>query len=385
MNEPGRRRLMRSAVLPGPGEDLTIDEIQVPEPAESQVLLRVSVATVCARTDLNIMAGVHPPHDSGVQGMLPHDLRVHLASDRDGPLRRLYPSRIYRQPPFPASMGHEAAGTVVALGPNANAPDALVFSDQPLAVGDRVATFRVPTGYSDYACLPSHNVVKLPDFMNDDEGSLLEPIVPNYNCLRRCWSIAPSQSVLILGQGFQGLVATQVVRALGAELVIVSEPLPGKRRLALQHGADVALDPGAVRLTDEVERLTGSNGVDLVVECVGTEEAVQALPYLVRRGGMIAQIGGVETPVLFDYGYLHFKHILVVPSYYVPNLRSVAGEVSEILALLEGGRLQLRNLVTHRFDLADLASAFRLLVAQPEDVVKVAIDVGAPTRGVDEG
>jgi 2-desacetyl-2-hydroxyethyl bacteriochlorophyllide A dehydrogenase len=367
--------LMKQVFLAKPGDELAIREIPIPRPATREVLIKISVATVCAQTDLAIIAGLHPPHDSAVAGMLPHDLRIHLGRDEDGPFHELYPRNYYNNAPFPAPMGHEAAGVILEMGSEANLPEALTLEGEPLAVGDRVATFQVPGGYSEFSCLPSNNVVKIPDFMSDDEGSLLEPLIVNYNCLKRCWNLQEPATVAILGQGCQGLLATQVVRALGAELVIVSEPQPHRRQLALELGADVALDPTTTNIVHEVEHLTGGRGVDLVVECVGIEDSIRTVPYLARRTGMVGQIGAITRPVTFDYGYVHFRNIMIVPCDYIRNFRQVADQVVEILDLVKNGAVKLQKLITHRFPLHCVNDAFQLLRDNAEGVVKVAIDM----------
>lgn len=370
---------MKQAFLSRPGERLAFREVPIPRPAAADVLIKISVSTICTMTDLQIMAGLHPPHDSAVEGMLPHDLRLSLNRQREQPLRDQYPLHTFDGLAFPAAMGHEAAGTIVDLGPDANLSSLLVFPDQQLRRGDRVATFKVRGAYGEYASLPSSNVVKLPPSMTDDEGSLFEPLVINYNCLHRCFSIRPPRSVAVLGQGCQGLLATQIVRALGARQVIVTEPLVHKRVLALELGADTAIDPYAVNTVHEIERLTGGRGVDLVVECVGAEETVRLLPYLVRRGGMIAQIGAITRPVTFDYGYVHFKHFMVVPSDYVRTLKEVADQVADVLTLVQQQKIQLRKLITHRFDFAAINEAFDLLRDHSGSAVKVAVDIGEIT------
>jgi len=272
-------------------------------------------------------------------------------------------------------MGHEASGTILALGSEANLPEALTVEGEALSVGDRVATFQIPGGYGEYSCLPSSNVVKIPEAMTDDEGSLLEPLIVNYNCLKKCWALQEPATVAILGQGCQGLLATQVVRALGAKLVIVSEPLPHKRRLALELGADIVLDPLSTNVVHEIERLTDMRGVDLVVECVGTEDSIRAVPYLARRMGMVAQIGAITGPVAFDYGYVHFKNIMIVPCDYIRSFKQVADQVVEIINLVLTRAIKLRELVTHRFCLHSIGKAFRLLQDHAGGVVKIAVDI----------
>lgn len=370
---------MRQAYLPRPGAPLGLRQIDPPRPGAREALVRITVATVCAQTDLGIIDGSHPPHDCAIVGMLPHDLRVHLNGRRNGDqLRRWYPSDVFSAaPPFPAPMGHEAAGTVVELGPEANVPDALVFPDEPLSVGDRVATFKVRGGYGEQTALATTNLVRIPPFMDDDEGSLLEPLIINYNCLRRCWDIRPARTVVVLGGGCQGLLALQGALALGAEPVIVTEPLEHRRELALELGAHAVVDPGAGPVVDAVLDLIGRAGADLVVECVGREETIRAAPYLVRRGGMLGQIGAYTKPVTFDYGYVHFRHFIVVPADCFISLRTKADQVRELLDLIEEGRIRLKPLISHRFPLGGINEAFDLVRDERDGVVKVAIDVSS--------
>ena len=361
---------MKAAFIDAPGGKFNIREIDIPKPDSREALLRITVATVCSQTDLGTIDGFHPPHASGANGMLPHDLRIQLSNAPFDVSRPYYPELSYAAAAFPAAMGHEAAGVVVALGADANLPENLVFPDQPIAVGDRVATYKVHGGYADYSSLAVNNFIKAPEFLTDEDASLIEPLLANYNCLRRCWSIAEPSTVVIIGQGCQGLLSTQIARALGAKFIIVSEPSRFKRGLALELGADVAIDPRETNVVREVERLTNSIGADLVVECVGREETVRSLPFLVRRGGMVAQIGAVTKPVTFDYGYTHFKHFIVVPADHIPTLRDVAGDARAILDLIRTGSLTPGRLITHRFRLDEIQAAFDLIRSAPDDLVK---------------
>lgn len=365
---------MRRAYIPFPGQRLALHDDPMPTPGVGEAVIRMSVATICAGTDLAIIDGLHPPHDAASDGMLPHELRGLLGTDHDE-LARYYPTPPASADVFPAPMGHEAAATITALGPEANSPEYLVFADEPLAVGDRVGTFKVPGAYGDYAPVTTSNLVKLPPEMSDDEGSMLEPLLINFNCLARCFSIRPARTVAVLGQGCQGLLAMQVVRALGATRVIVSEPEAHKRALALELGADAAIDPAREHVVEAIRSFTGGEGADLVVEAAGVEETIRAAPYCVRLNGMIAQIGAITEPVTFDYGYVHFRHFIVVPTDYFATLRDVAPQVREIIDLVVAGRVKLAPLITHRFPLDRLNDAFDALRDGGVDAVKVAVDI----------
>ena len=366
---------MKSVIVEAPGAPLTVQSVPTPEPVEGELLLRLSVATICALTDLGTLDGWHPPHKSAIDGMLPHDLRIHLRRHEGDPSRPFYPSRTFGSSGYPAALGHEAAGQIVAFGPDANSAGRRVRPDRPLSIGERVGTYRLHGAYSEYAAIDTENVFSVPEFMSDEEASLIEPLIANYNCLKRCWTIRPAATVVVIGQGCQGLLATQACRALGASWICVVEPSAYKRRLALTLGADLAIDPTRSNVVHEVERLTSGRGADLVVECVGAEETIRSIPFLVRRGGIVGQIGACTKPITFDYGYVHFKHFIVVPADYFENLCAVAEQVAEVIDLIDNGKIKLGPLITHRLSLADVPAAFDLIRARPDDLIKIAVSL----------
>jgi threonine dehydrogenase-like Zn-dependent dehydrogenase len=148
-----------------------------------------------------------------------------------------------------------------------------------------------------------------------------------------------------------------------------------KRALALQLGADVAVDPSTRNIAHEVERLTDGAGADLVVECVGSAATIRSLPFLVRRGGMVAQLGAITGSATFDYGYIHFKHFIIVPSDYFRTLREVRSQVASALRHLADGTIQLKPLISHRYRLLDLPLVFARLRNGGHDFVKIAVDI----------
>ncbi len=360
--------MMRQTIVEGVGHPLSLKEVDIPKPKSGEVALKIKVATICTSTDFDIIAGLHAPHDLAIQGMLPHDVRVHLGEESD-----LYPKNIFPEKPFPSPMGHEAVGEIIELSPDANDADRLVFPGEKLALGDRVTTYKIPAAYSDYSCLGSHNVAKVPDSMSDEEASLIEPLIINYNCVKRCFDYAEQRTVAILGQGCQGLFSTQIAKALGAQTVIVTDPLDYRRDLALQCGADIALNPDEVNVVHEIERITNGKGVDLALECAGVPETVQVLPYITKRGGVIGQIGAICTPVEFEYGYIHFKHITVIPVDYVPSLQMLSSQVREVFQLITSKKINPGVVITHRFPLDDINEAFNMLRETRDKVIKIAV------------
>ncbi|MEG1513754.1 MAG: zinc-binding alcohol dehydrogenase [Clostridia bacterium] len=95
----------------------------------------------------------------------------------------------------------------------------------------------------------------------------------------------------IVGLGAIGMMAAQMAKLSGAKLVIVSDPIEKRRKVALENGADIALDPLSVDTGYEVKRLTGKHGADVVIETSGTYPGLQGALRGVTYGGRIAIVG----------------------------------------------------------------------------------------------
>src|SRR5690606_8924739 len=102
-----------------------------------------------------------------------------------------------------------------------------------------------------------------------------------YHALVQRAQIARGESVLVLGAGGAiGAAAIQMAKALGAGQVIASASTPAKRQVALDAGADAAIDSKAADWRDQIKALTGGRGVDIVVDPIGdaaTEPAFRSL------------------------------------------------------------------------------------------------------------
>lgn len=184
------------------------------------------------------------------------------------------------QPIRPFVAGCEFSGTVVEKG-----KDATDFK-----VGDRVAVTgfigdsrvdrRIVGSLAQYSAVPTRNVVKLPDNISLERAALFRSNnETSYFGLYK-GNLKPGETLLVLGaSGGTGYAAVQIGKAMGAR-VIASCSTEEKRRIALEGGADVAIDSLAPDWREQVEELTGGKGLDVVYDPVGgsqTERAFRAL------------------------------------------------------------------------------------------------------------
>lgn len=181
------------------------------------------------------------------------------------------------KPPLPYVPGTEFAGEVAAVGDGVSG----------FAPGDRVVAGNMGGAYADFCAVPATAAVKMPDGMSFEHGSVFRVSYGTaYYALVQRAATEPGETVLVLGAaGAIGTACIQMAKALGAR-VIASASSEAKRALALQCGADQAIDTHAEDWRDQVKALTGGKGVNIVVDPVGgdfTERAFRSLGWKGRH------------------------------------------------------------------------------------------------------
>jgi threonine 3-dehydrogenase len=161
------------------------------------------------------------------------------------------------------------------------------------------------------------------------------------------------EDVLVSGAGPIGLMATAVVRHAGARLVVVSDPNPYRRALAMQMGATIAVDPRERDLSDVAAELGMVEGFDVALEMSGVPGAIRAAVAAMAHGGGIALLGIPTEEITLDLNAVVFKML---------TLRGIYGrEMYEtwykMTVMLQSG-LQIGPVITHRFDYRDFEAAF---------------------------
>nr|HEX4313785.1 NADPH:quinone oxidoreductase family protein [Kofleriaceae bacterium] len=170
------------------------------------------------------------------------------------------------KPSTPFSPGGECAGTVREVGAGVTS----------LAVGDRVAATMLYGTYAERVVVPELACTKLPDAVSFEVGAAtLLTYATTLHALADRAAIQPGETLLVLGAaGGVGVAAIELGKLLGAR-VIAAASTDDKRAFCKQHGADEAI--GYDNLKDDLKKLTGGTGVDVVYDPVGGALAEQAL------------------------------------------------------------------------------------------------------------
>ncbi|MFF2863695.1 zinc-binding dehydrogenase [Streptomyces rubiginosohelvolus] len=345
---------MKAVMLTGP-RALEVAEIDTPVPGPGEVLVRVSLLGLCG-TDLGFY--------DGSSNYLRDGLKT-----------------------YPFVLGHEWTGTVTALGPGTDAE----------LLGRRVAghNFRVcgrcrhcragrirycpgrseigvlgplPGAGTEFLVAPAETLTRLPDFLSDASGALLEPTAAAVHAVERV-AVSARDRVAVLGAGTLGIAAAQVARASGARTVVF-DPQPAARDLAGSLGLSASAAPGA----------GDAESYDAVIEASGSEAAVRSAVDLVAPGGRVAQLGTPHHPVDdFDAASLVIRDVTL------HGVLSGIGHWDRLVHLVGTGAVELDALVDRVFPIHDLDAAFARLAeggrSRPKVLVRMAPSADGGTSG----
>lgn len=328
---------MRAAVFYGNGHGLVVEEWPTPEPAAGEILVDVAGCGVC-HTDLHYL-------DHGTP--------------------------TFKEPPI--VLGHEVSGTVAALGEGVDG----------FSVGDRVLLPAVLTcgrceacrtgrenvcessamlgnhvdgGYAEYVVAPAKDAFHLPEEIPLEEGSIIaDALTTPYHAVVNRGRVRPGDAVVVVGCGGIGLNLVQMAAAVGARVVavdIAEEKLEWARRL----GADGTVHAPSVERVDRAVRAVTGGGADVAFEAVGKAATQEQALACLKTGGRLVLVGYSPETMGLNAGRVMFRELEVVGSL---GCRPV--DYPRVIEMARQGRLKVAELVTHRFGLDEIESAFDAL------------------------
>ncbi|MGC5040842.1 MULTISPECIES: Zn-dependent alcohol dehydrogenase [unclassified Streptomyces] len=348
---------VRAAVLPAVGSPLEITGIELPDPGPGQVHIRLAAAGVC-HSDLSLTNGT---------------MRL----------------------PVPAVLGHEGAGTVVAVGEGVThvAPgDGVVLNwapscgvCHPCSLGEvwlcadalsgaAAVHARTSDGtelhpglnvaaFAEETVVPASCVLPAPDGVPLTDAALLGcAVLTGYGAVHHSARVRQGETVAVFGVGGVGLAALQAARIAGASKIVAVDVSPAKEELARAAGATdylVASDTTA----REIRGLTGKQGVDVAVECAGRAVTIRTAWDSTRRGGRttVVGIGGKDQQVTFHA--LEIFHWGRTLSGCVYGNSDPAADLPVLADHIRAGRFDLSALVTERISLDGIPAAFENMLA----------------------
>ena len=357
---------MKAWVLGDPNEILLIDK-PVEMPGKSEVLVKIDAVAICA-TDLDVIS--HGP-PALIEGGLPFNKNF--------------------------TPGHEYMGTVVALGPSVDEFDigdrvtveihsgcgqckrcrmgmytschnyGLNYGD--VNKGHRANGFTTDGGFKQFAVNNINTLIKVPNEMSDEEATLVVTAGTTMYGLTELGGLIAGESLVVIGPGPIGLLGVAVAKALGAGPVILIGTRDSRLEIGKQLGADHTLNVKTEKnIVEAVKSIVGKKGVDYVVECAGTEQALNDAIMMTNRGGKICLAAFPHEPVKINIPHM------VINNIYMFGIRGEGKNATHrAMEFMKEKRFDAKLVHTHTFNLKDLPTALKYARERIDDAIKIVI------------
>jgi (R,R)-butanediol dehydrogenase/meso-butanediol dehydrogenase/diacetyl reductase len=207
---------------------------------------------------------------------------------------------------------------------------------------------------------------KLPDNVSFEDAVLVESMAVALSMVRKS-RFHIGDNVVVIGAGMVGLSGIQFLKAAGARNIVAIEPLPAKRDLALQFGADLVLDPvkEGDTIPQKVMPLCDGLGADIVYECAGAPGTLPLGVSLVKSGGQFMLVGVSRDPFLVKE--LVWREIEMKASL------AYTDEFGLCIDLIAQGKVNTNSLISDIISLDDIVEKGFERLAMPNDLVRVIV------------
>jgi 2-desacetyl-2-hydroxyethyl bacteriochlorophyllide A dehydrogenase len=339
---------MRTAVLQAPRK-LDVVERARPEAGGGEVVVETAATAVC-HTDLSIYTGAHP----GVR--------------------------------YPVVMGHESTGIIAEVGEGVSALKAgqHVLINPIIACGQCDQCARgagnlcrnaglfgreVEGSLSQYVKLPARYIHVLPNRLPLEAATIIETLATVRHSQTRV-NLAAAESVVVLGMGTAGLLHARLAVLTGATPVIAVSRTKWKLDMAERMGAHHLVEGAVQDAVDEVRRLTGGKGADVVIDAAGGPETLKAAIDMLRPGGRFAAFAVSHEAVRgFSTFPLYFGEISIIGS------RALTPQdMNPSIQLVASGAVDVNGFITAKYPLSDAAAAFEEYERNPSRILRIVID-----------
>lgn len=338
---------MKKSVFHGK-QDIRTETAEMPALSDGDVMIRIHACGVCG-TDVHIYHGEPGSADA--------------------------------EPPV--VLGHEFAGEVVEIGkdvtkfkigdkvtvdPNIYCGNCRFCQNGKKQLCENLTAIGVNRdgGFAEYCVVPESQAYYLFPDVDYEVGAMTEPVACCLHGIENI-EIREGDVVVVIGGGAIGLIMVQLAKLRGAASVILSEPVKMRREIGLEVGADAAVNPMEGDLLDQIEAAAGTRQVDVVIECVGKTIATKQSFEIAGKGAQVLlfSVPAVDATFPLPLYDVFKKELKISGSFVNPDTHFRAA------SLINHGKLNIKPLITHRYDLEQVDEAIQKQMAN--DSIKVLV------------
>ena len=286
----------------------------------------------------------------------------------------------------PHILGHEIAGVIDEIAPNSAGwktgdrivVDTIVSCGHCLACKsgrrelcperEEIGYDPYDGGYAEYVKVPIQCLVRLPDSIPFQDAAIMESVACPFGAVLRI-GIKLGSTVLVQGAGPAGIAFIQSVRLSGAKKIIVSAR--GKERLefAKHFGADHVIDAQNEDVIKRVNELTDGQGCDYVIDAAGSEQSIEISFDTAKVGGDVLFYGipSADSKIEFPFMKMMMKQLRL------HGVLEYCAGWDVLVGLVESGKMNVHDMVTHTFRLDELSKAVELYNSKDRSLIKAVI------------
>lgn len=354
---------MKAAVFVEKGR-IVLDDKPVPDIGPNDALMRVTTTTICG-TDVHILKGEYPVAKGLTIGHEPVGIIAKLGSGVSG----------FKEGQRVIAGAITPSGWSLACLCGCGSQDGAGAKHGWQAIGGWKFGNTIDGCQAEYVRVPDAiaNLAPVDDEVTDEQVLMCPDIMSTGFAGAETGEIRIGDTVAIFAQGPIGLCATAGAKLMGATQIIAVDTVPARLQMAKRLGADVVVDFKKEDPVEAIMRLTDGRGVDVAIEALGTQSTFESALRVLRPGGVLSSLGVYSSDLRIPLDA--FAAGLGDKSIRTSLCPGGKERMRRMLGVIASGRVDLGNLVTHRFKLDQIEEAYDLFANQRDGVLKVAISV----------
>ena len=330
-------------------EKIIFKEMPIPEIESGSVLIKIHSIGICG-SDVRVFTGTHP-------------------------------NIVY-----PVTQGREAAGEIVAVG--ADVQNLFVgqrVTVQPQVICGECSNCRAGrynlceklqvrgqdlSGMaSEYFAVEADRVAPLQESVSYEEGTMIEPLAVAVHAVKKAGNLN-GKKILVLGAGPVGLIIAQAAKGMSNCQVAITDISNYRLDVAKRCGIDFCINTAERNLEKELLKTFGTNQVDIVYDCAGTNITIGQAVHYVTPGSRIILVAVFKGMASVDLAELADKELKLYTSMMYRN-----EDYLDAISLVEEKKVKLYELISKRFEFKQYEEAYRYLIDSRDKAVKVVINL----------
>jgi L-iditol 2-dehydrogenase len=337
---------MKAAVL-NTSKNLTIEKLNLPEPAHGEVRIRLTQVGICG-SDVHIFLGHRQLEKPNIIG---HEGIGFIDKIGEGVMGRSVGERIVIEPNIPCkrcTFCYSGRGNI--------------------CINKRVIGVNEPGCFAEYICIPADFCWSLPDTISNEDAVTIEPMAVAYHALFAS-KAKPGDAIAVIGLGAVGLLVSHLALAMGYK-VYVNELDPDKTKIATDQGAIAVECIGT--LEEQISILSKTwleNNVSVVFECAGSAITASLATAAAPRGSEIILVGLSEKEATFRPLKIAREGITIVPSIIYDH----PFDFQRVINLIEAKKIAPGHIISQYVSLDEIEKG--LIIAAKGNESKIVVTI----------